>query len=131
MSAAEAAAVEARLDAQSLAGGAHDSRPSSAAYPYVVIYMDGGVGFADREADRNVRRTIRFQTTTVGASPGQCRAALDRVVGALEEWVPTVTGRSCSEVEHLGAQPIRPDEELADRTVFYATDQWSFVSDPA
>lgn len=131
MSADEVAAVVARLDAQNLAGGAHDSLPASPTYPYVVAYFGGGVGFTDREDDRNLRRTISGQTTVVGLSAAQCRAALDRVVGALEDWAPAVTGRTCTEMTHTGSQPIRPDEELADRTVFYATDQWSFTSDPA
>lgn len=131
MSADEAAAVLTRLGGLSLAGGAADATPDAPSYPYVVVYMDGGVGYSDRESDQSVRRTVHYQTTTVGASSAQARAALDLVVAALEDWAPTVTGRTCSRTVHLSSQPVRPDDSLPDRVVFFATDQWSFVSDPA
>ena len=131
MSAVHLAAVVARI----AGSGAHalavyDSRPTSATAPYVVVYGGAGVGSSDREADERVRRTIEWQTTVVGTSPAQCRAALDRAAARLENWVPTVTGWTCSKVEHESSQPVRADESLPDRVIFYATDQWSFVADP-
>lgn len=131
MSADEAAAVVAHLNGVGLAGGAHDGSTSAATYPYVVVYMDSGPGFGDRETYQSFRRRVGFQTTVVGGSVAQARAALDRVVAALEDWAPTVAGRTCTRVDHASGQPVRPDESLPDRVVFYATDQWSFVSDPA
>lgn len=131
MSAAHVAAVVARIAGtgpQALA--VYDSRPTSAAYPYVVVYADGGVKSSDREADERITHTQGFQTTVVGSSAAQCRAALDRVTARLENWRPTVTGWTCSKVEHETTQPVRPDESLPDRVVMYATDQWSFVADP-
>lgn len=109
----------------------YDSRPSSSTYPYVIVYADGGVKSSDREADERVTHTQSAQTTVVGASAAQCRAALDRVMARLENKRPTVTGYTCSKVEHESSQPIQADESLPDRVVFYATDQWSFVADPA
>ena len=131
MSAEHVAAVVARLSAQNLKGGAHDSTPPAPVYPYVVVYADGGVKSSDREADERLTHTQGWQTTVVGRSAEQCRAALDRVTGCLENWRPEVAGWTCSKVEHPTTQPIRPDESLPDRVVFYATDQWSFVADPA
>ena len=93
MSAAEVAAVLARLAAAPLT--VYDAQPDSPTYPYVIVYADGGVRSSDRAADRRVTRTVGWQTTVVGVSPGQCRAALDRVTASLEDWRPVVTGRQC------------------------------------
>ena len=131
MSAAHVAAIVARIagsGAQALA--VYDSRPTSAAYPYVIVYADGGIKSSDREADERIRHALGWQTTVVGGSVTQCRAALDRVHSRLENWTPTLTGWTFSKVEHDDSQPVRPDESLPDRVVFYATDQWSTVADP-
>lgn len=132
MSAAHVAAVVARIagsGAQALA--VYDSRPTNPTYPYVVVYADGGVKSSDREVDERISHAQGWQTTVVGISAAQCRAALDRVHARLENHRPVVTGWTCSKVEHETSQPVRPDESLPDRVVFFATDQWSFVADPA
>jgi len=115
--------------AQALA--VYDSRPTNPTYPYVIVYADGGVESSDRECDERIRHEQGWQTTVVGVSAAQCRAALDRTTGRLKNWTPTIAGWTCSKVEHESPQPIRPDESLPDRAVFYATDQWSFIADPA
>jgi hypothetical protein len=131
VSAAHVAAVVARLKGDASAPlNVYDSRPASPAYPYVIVYADGGVKSSDREADERVTHAQGWQTTVVGSSAAQCRAALDRATSRLENWRPTVTGWTCSKVEHESSQPVRPDESLPDRVVFYATDQWSLVADP-
>jgi len=109
----------------------YDAQPASPTYPYVIVYADAGIRSSDREADIRVRRTQGWQTTTVGISSTQCRAALERVTDALEDWRPDVPGRSCSKVEHELSRPIGKDDSLPDRVVFAAVDQWSTVSDPA
>ena len=131
MSASQVAAIVARL-ASGPAGTlhAHDATPSNPTYPYVVVYADGGVRSSDREADIRTSKTLTWQTTVVGTSATQCRAALDRVTAALEDWRPVVTGYTASKVDHDSSQPVRSDESLPDRTVFIATDQWSSVFDP-
>jgi hypothetical protein len=132
VSAAVVAAIIARIagtGSQALA--VYDSRPTSPTYPYVVVYADGGVKSSDREADERISHAQGWQTTTVGVSAAQCRAALDRVNARLENWRPVVTGYTCSKVEHESSQPMKPDESLPDRTVHYVTDQWSTVADPA
>lgn len=132
MSAAEVDAVVTRLKGTPSAPlNAYDAQPESPAYPYVIVYADAGLGFSDREDDSLNARTVSFQTVTVGQSAGQCRAALDRAVGSLEGWTPTVSGRSCSRMVHEGSQPVRKDDEFPDRVLFIGTDQWSFVSEPA
>jgi hypothetical protein len=130
VSADEVAMIVSRVAAGPL--NAHDSQPSAPDYPYVVIYADGGIRSSDREADVRVQRSLTWQTTVVGTSAAQCRAALDRLNDQLEDWRPTpANGRVFSKVEHAGSQPVRVDAELADRAVYYATDQWRMVSDPA
>lgn len=132
MSAAVVAAIIARIagtGSQALA--VYDSRPTSPVYPYVIVYATGGVKSSDREADERIQLEQGWQTTVVGSSAGQCRAALDRVNARLENWVPVVAGWSCTKVDHEDAQPIRTDESMPDRVLYYATDQWSTVADPA
>ena len=132
MSAAHVTAVMARIAGTGATTlNVHDSRPASPSYPYVVVHAGAGVSSSDREADERIRRTVEWQTTVVGTSAAQCRAALDRAASRLENWAPVVSGWTCSKVEHETSQPIRPDESLPDRVVFYATDQWSTVADPA
>lgn len=132
MSAVHIAAIIARLQGDASAPlTVYDSRPATATPPYVIVYAGAGVRSTDREADERVRHTVAWQTTVVGSSAAQCRSALDRAAGRLENWAPVVTGWSCSVVDHEDSQPIRPDESLPDRVVFYATDQWSTVADPA
>lgn len=128
MSAPQVAAIVARLAAAPL--NAYDAVPTNPTYPYVVVYADGGVKSSDREADVRTSKTLTWQTTVVGVSAAQCRAALDRVTAALEDWHPVVTGYTASKVDHPTSQPVRSDESLPDRTVFIATDQWSSVFDP-
>lgn len=129
---AELDAILARLTAGP--GGplnVYDARPSNPTYPYVVVYADAGIRDSDREADVRIRRTLSWQTTTVGVSAAQCRAAVERVADALEDWRPTVTGRDCSKVEHELSRPVSADDTLPDRVVFTGIDQWSTVSNPA
>ena len=128
MSAATVAAIVDRIAAQGLR--CHEADPSSPTYPYVVVYADGGVRSSDREADVRVTQDLGWQTTVVGESAEQCRAALDRVTAALEDWRPSVPGRVFHKVEHESSQPVRADEDLPDRSLFIATDQWRVVSDP-
>lgn len=109
----------------------YDARPAASTYPYVVVYADEGVRDSDRESDVRIRRTVSWQTKVVGASAGQCRLARGRVNDALEDWIPTVDGRSCSKVEHENARITVTDDSLPDRIVFTGDDEWSVVSIPA
>lgn len=130
MSAAEVGVVVARVASVPL--NVYDAQPTStAAYPYVVVYADAGIRSSDRDADVRVTRTVGWQTTVVASSAKQCRLALDALTGALEDWRPSLAGRQFSKVEHTGSQPVRKDDELPDRVLFVATDQWSVVSEPA
>lgn len=128
MSASTVAAIVARIKTTGLR--CYDADPATATYPYVVIYADAAPRSSDREADVRVQADLGWQTTVVGEAAGQCRAALDRVVDALTDWRPVVSGRAFHKVEHLSSQPVRADDDLPDRSLFIATDQWRVVSDP-
>ena len=128
MSASTVAAIVARIKTTGLR--CYDADPATATYPYVVIYADAAPRSSDREADVRVQADLGWQTTVVGEAAGQCRAALDRAVDALTDWRPVVAGRVFHKVEHLSSQPVRPDDDLPDRSLFIATDQWRVVSDP-
>lgn len=128
MSAATVAALVARVKSTGLR--CYDAEPSSPAYPYVVVYADGGVRSSDRDADVRVQVDLGWQTTVVGETSAQCRAALDRVTGAFGDWRPDLSDRTFHKVLHEGSQPVRRDPDLPDRSLFIATDQWRVVSDP-
>lgn len=128
MSASTVAAIVARIKSTGLR--CYDAEPSSPTYPYVVVYAGSGPRSSDREADVRVQVTLDWQTTVVGETAGQCRAALDRVVDALTDWRPMVPGRSFTKVEHIDDQRVRRDDDLPDRSLCIATDQWRVVSDP-
>lgn len=128
MSASTVAVIVSRIKSTGLR--CHDAAPAAATYPYVVVYADAAPRSSDREADVRVQADLGWQTTVVGETSGQCRAALDRVVDALTDWRPTLPGRVFHKVEHLSSQPVRADDDLPDRSLFIATDQWRVVSDP-
>lgn len=128
MSASTVAAIVARIKSTGLR--CYDAAPAAATYPYVVVYADSAPRSSDREADVRVQADLGWQTTVVGETPAQCRAALDRVVDTLTDWRPVVAGRVFHKVEHLSSQPVRADDDLPDRALYIATDQWRVVSDP-
>lgn len=132
MSADFPAAILERLAAPGINGT--DTPPVPGAegvtYPYTAVYFDGSPRSSDREADVRVRQEHGFQTVTVGVSPGQVRSSRDRLMNALTDWIPTVTGRSVSKIDNDGSQPVRPDPDMPDRSLYIATDQWRAVSDP-
>ena len=133
MSADFPSAILERLSAPGVNGTDTPPDPTKAnvVYPYTVAYFDGEPRSSEREADVRTTRTHGFQTVTVGRSVAQVRASRDRLVDALTDWAPTVTGRTVSKIEHDGSQVTKPDPDMPDRTLYIATDQWRAVSDPA
>lgn len=126
MTASTLAAVLARIESgtDGLGVRAHDAEPDVPTYPYAVVHMDGGVGVSERESGDLSMRDIGWQTTVVGVTAAQCRAALDRVTAALEGWRVDPADLSCPPVQHPSSQPVRLDTEVPDRSLFIATDQW-------
>lgn len=108
----------------------HDARPSTPDYPYVVASFDSGPRRSTRAADVRVESVLSWQTTVVGESAAQCRAAVDRIVDALTDWTPVVDGRVCHKVRHETSRPMARDDDLPNITVLYVIDQWSVKSEP-
>lgn len=97
-----------------------------ARYPHVVVHMSTPLASSfDLGASHSVQR-IDWQTTVVGLSRAQVVAALDRLEPAMRRWRPL--GEPHGFVVHESGQPVRRDDTLPDREVWYATDQWSLTA---
>lgn len=120
--------VIARLQAQNLR--VYEADPTNPTYPYVVVWASLPRRSSNRAADVRVQETLWWQTTTVGQTAAQCRAAGMRVIDALSDWTPDVEGVVAHKVDHLDSQPVATDKSLPDRVVFYGTDQWRARSSP-
>ena len=122
MSADLFAAVDARLSSSTrLRVGPSD------AYPYILTFPSSTLTEFDLAASRS-SLDVSWQTTVVGVGREQTIAARDRVAEALRRWRPEVPGWSCHLVEHYDSQPARRDDDVPDRQVWVATDQWHFVA---
>jgi hypothetical protein len=97
--------------------------------PYAVFYPDtGSKSPFERNVLNDAPRDLRYQVTSVGATPEQAAWVADKVAAALWSGVPTVTGRRVWPVIEEGSQPVRPDDESTG--VFLATAQYLTRSDP-
>lgn len=67
-----------------------------------------------------------WQVTTVGATRPEVEWLAWRLRDAFVDVRPVVTGLVCAPIEHLGSQAIRWDDQVPDRIVLYATDQYGF-----
>lgn len=104
--------------------------PQGAAPPYAVMYPDTGRKSAlERNVLNEAPRDLRYQVTSVGATPEQAAWVADKVAAALWSGVPTVTGRRVWPVIDEGSQPVRPDDTSTG--IFLATAQYLSRSDPA
>ena len=72
---------------------------------------------------------MAVQVTAVGGTAEAARVvaglARDVLTGRL-----TVAGRSTWRGVHQDDQPVRPDEDVTDRTVYYAVDRYTLSSVP-
>lgn len=101
------------------------------AYPHCIPYGDSDPAQFGRLGGGESERTTWLQTTVVGVSEEQCRALLARVLAALEGWHPTIPERRSYRVAHESSQPVRPNPDLPDKTLWIATDQWVITTVPA
>lgn len=104
--------------------------PQSAVPPFAVVYPDSGTksGF-HRNLVNDGPDELRFQVTSVGATPDQAQWAADKVAAAVLGSVPTVAGRRVWPAVEEGSQPVRRDDEATG--TFIATAQYLTRSDPA
>lgn len=101
--------------------------PSAAPLPYVVVYASVGRLSSDRlSAVPNVD-SPDLQATVVGGSAEACRILGRRVRAVLLGRLP-LADRQTWRGEHLDSQPIRRDDDIQDRVVFYGVDRYRLTS---
>lgn len=100
-------------------------------YPYVILWVPGGVVSSERLALSPHKRDIRFQTTVVALSDDQARWAVAKVRDSLAMRRPTVAGWQCSRIEHVSNVAASRDDSVADRQVYTSLDFWHFVTTAA
>lgn len=106
--------------------------PSQPALPYVVVYFDAGPPNQELASldDLSSERDWSFQVTSVGGTREQAQWAVEGAFAGLYGVRPSVAGRSCGRIRHVGSQPARRDDDVTP-PLMYATDQWRFLSTPA
>ena len=101
-------------------------------FPYTVVAVDGGRRSTERYAVAPHRSDYTIRTVVVGLSVAQVQAARDRVVAALAlRYPPSVAGRVVGRIEHVASLPPTRDLDVPDRSVFVASDNWTFTSTAA
>lgn len=101
--------------------------PAKPSLPYAVLRFDSGV--RDRTAITAASNmvTTTVTCTAVGVDRGQSQGVAERVADALIDQRPTVSGRTCSPVEHLDSRPSQMDSAV-NPPLFYAVDVFRFIS---
>ncbi|MEU6710003.1 hypothetical protein ABZ897_00875 [Nonomuraea sp. NPDC046802] len=106
-------------------GAAVDAAP-----PYAVVYPDSGMLTPGRRTLANNGPTeLRYQITSVGASPAQAQWVADKTRAAVLANVPAIVGRRVWPTVEEGSQPLRRDD--VSTNLFFATAQYLTRSDPA
>lgn len=101
--------------------------PQAAQMPYVVLYAAVGRAQSDRlSAERNLLGSD-VQATVVGANALSCRIVGEKARDVLVSRL-LVDGRKTWRGEHLDSQPIRRDDDVIDRVVFYGVDRYRLTS---
>lgn len=97
-------------------------------YPYVILWVPGGVVSSERLGLAPHRRDIRFQSTVVALSDDQARWGAARVRDALAMRRPIVAGWQCSRIEHSSGIAAAQDDTVPGRSVFTVIDFWHVVT---
>lgn len=101
---------------------------TDADWPFVILWVPGGVVSSERLALSPHKRDIRFQTTTVALRDDQARWAVAKVRDSLAMARPVVAGWQCSRIEHVSDIAASEDDSVAGRTVLTAMDFWHFTT---
>lgn len=102
--------------------------PSLNAYPYVVIYLDGGERSSERLALAGHRADFVFSTITVGITSASVNIIRAKVLDALTFGLPVVEGRRCSRINHVSSLRTTNDDAVVDRIAYSGADNWAFDS---
>lgn len=98
--------------------------------PFAVIYPDTGMlSTTRRTLANNGPNELRWQITSVGATPEQTLWVADKTSHAALTGIPVVPGRRVWPTVEEGSQQVQPDHVSID--LFFATAQYLTRSDPA
>lgn len=114
----------------------HDGAvPANPTYPYAVLYVNSGARLPSAITLASTHQVYDVQITSVGATAASARIYAEKVLSALLDVVPTVSGRTCFPTRHEAAQPVREDRDVTITTTathpFYAVDVFRVASIPA
>jgi hypothetical protein len=109
--------------------------PANPAYPYAVLYINSGNRDATALTLASTFQSYDVQITSVGATAASARIYAGKVVTALLDVIPTVTGRTCAPIRLDVAQPAREDRDITIPGTathpFYAVDIYRVASVPS
>lgn len=101
--------------------------PAKPALPYAVLRFDSGVRGRTNILPTSTAVTMTVTCTAVGVDRGQSQGVAERVADAIVDVRPTVTGRTCSPIEHVDSRPSQMDSAVAP-PLFYAVDVFRFLT---
>jgi hypothetical protein len=101
---------------------------------YVAAYIDPGTlddgGIENRKvAHQSTGLTVRWQVTSVAPDRQMAAWLAERVRDGLVDQRPTVAGWACGLIEHTLSRLPRPDEQVQERPVVVAVDQYQLLAE--
>lgn len=123
------AAILAALRADPLLEVYDSAVPPNPDLPYVVFWAAADRRSSDRATRVQWNADLFWQTTCVGGSPEQARAAQERVHDRLLDLRLQVAGRTTAPVQHL-ASPVMTRDDSLPTPLFVGVDQWGALSVP-
>ncbi|RCL91795.1 MAG: hypothetical protein DBW62_00635 [Microbacterium sp.] len=90
---------------------------------YVNVYHDIGNRASRTIVDEVGDVTVTFWVHSVGRERWQAVWCSDLVTLALHKFRPTISGRTCFPMRHIGGQPIKKDDSVAPPRQF-GVDMW-------
>jgi hypothetical protein len=114
----------------------HDGAvPANPTYPYAVLYCNTGAREATALTLISAHQVYDVQVTSVGATAASARIVATKVLTALLDVTPTVTGRTCWPIRLESSQPAREDRDITIPGTathpFYAVDVYRVASVPS
>lgn len=103
--------------------------PPTPPHRYVVVHADDGTRRAETVAHESTGATFRWQTTSVAPDRQAAAWLAGRVKDGLLDVSPTVDGWSTGLIEHTFAQLPQRDEQVLERPVLFAIDQFRLLAE--
>lgn len=103
--------------------------PDTPPHRYVVVYVDDGTRRAENVAHESTGATFRWQTTSVAPDRPTTAWLSGKVKDGLLDVSPTVDGWSTGLIQHTFSQLPQRDEQVLERAVLFAVDQFSLLAE--